>query len=254
MRFALFLLLNFLVFPGMLSAQNDSLPEVREINYDQGQVLPVEFDEAQLEAYKRDTDFNYEKIEEENWWTRFKKWVGKIWNQFWHWLLGGREVNGFFAFLIRILPYLIVAGVLGFVIWLFIKLNPAAGTLKATQKASVNLSEEEKIIAREDIGALIKKAVKEKNYRLAVRYYYLLLLKKLRDLELINYQSQKTNEEYSGEIKQLALKEQFQKITHLYDFIWYGDFPVSELDFKKAETEFDKIQTLVNSKTRGPNV
>lgn len=241
-----FLLIFFCFFWGNAFAQNDSLRVEEEIKYDQGPVSPMEFDDEQIAEFQKDEAFDYVQEEvQENWWTRFKNWIGNIWNQFWNWLLGSYEADGILAFLIRILPYLVLAAVLGFVVWLFIKLDPAGSMLKEPQKPSVLLSEDEKIIQREDISELIQNALKTKNYRLAVRYYYLLILRKLRENELIEYQFQKTNEEYLTEIKPAVLNEQFKNITRIYDFIWYGDFPVTETEFKKAEIAFQRIQTTL---------
>lgn len=243
-----FLLIFFCFFWGNAFAQNDSLRVEEEIKYDQGPVSSMEFDDEQIAEFQKDEAFDYVQEEvQENWWTRFKNWVGKIWSQFWNWLFGSYDANGVLAFLIRILPYLFLAIVFGFAVWLFIKLDPAASVLKDPQKPGVTLSEEEKIIQREDISELIKKALKAKNYRLAVRYYYLLILKKMRENELIDYQFQKTNEEYLVEIKAATLNEQFKSITRIYDFIWYGDFPVTETDFKKVESEFQQIQTTLKN-------
>lgn len=254
MRGLFFQLMVCVVFMGNCFAQKDSVPPVEKISYDQQTISPVEFDDDRIASYKKDEAFNYERIQQENWWTLFKEWIAKQWNRFWDWLLGSYTPTGIVAFFIKILPYLIAVAILGFAIWLFIKLNPASGALQQKKQASVNLSEDEKIIEHEDISALIQKAKKEKNYRLAVRYYYLLILKKMRDLELIDYQFQKTNEEYLKEIAAVSTQQQFKAITHIYDFIWYGDFPVNEADFIKAEKDFSKMQTTLNTNPHGEAV
>lgn len=253
MRGLFFQILVCFAFMGTCFAQKDSVL-VEKITYDQQTISPVEFDDERIASYKKEEAFNYEIIPHENWWTLFKEWIAKQWNQFWDWLLGSYTASGILAFLIKILPYLIITGVLAFVIWLFIKLNPASSVLEQKQQARVTLSEDEKIIQHEDISVLIQKAKNEKNYRLAVRYYYLLILKKMRDLELIDYQFQKTNEEYLKEITAVSTKQQFKTITHIYDFIWYGDFPVNEADFIKAEKDFTRMQTTLNTNSHGETV
>ncbi|HET8839155.1 MAG TPA: DUF4129 domain-containing protein [Flavobacteriaceae bacterium] len=222
------------------------------MTYDRQARKPVEFSQNQLETYKNDPDFNYsETIQSENWWVLFKDWVARMWNKFWTWLLGSYAAQGIIALLLKALPYLIIAAIIGFAIWLFIKLNPAAAVLNEQKSAGVYLSEEEKILESEDIPTLIKMALAQKNYRSAIRYYYLLILKILRESKRIDYQAQKTNEEYLSEIEPIRLKNQFAKVTHLYDFIWYGDFPVVEPDFKKAENEFLHMTRLLNPNAVG---
>lgn len=240
-----------LVFVGMCFAQKDSVPAVEKITYDQQSISPLEFDDESIASYKNKKAFDYERAQQENWWSLFKKWMAGQWDRFWNWLLGSYTANGIFAFLIKILPYLVIAAILGFIVWLFIKLNPAASVLEQQQRGRVMLSEDEKIIQHEDISALIEKAKQQNNHRLAIRYYYLLVLKKMRDLELIDYQFQKTNEEYLTEISSIRLKEQFKNITHIYDFIWYGDFPLTEMGFKKAENDFVGMRAALNKHSDG---
>ncbi len=231
--------------PGFSQTGNSPLEE--NLTQERQIVHPLQFDKEQIEQYKNDQDFNYvEKIPTENWWTLFKDWIAYIWNQFWTWLLGSYAAKGIIALFLKIIPYLIIVAIIGFVVWLFIKLNPAAAALNEKKSSMVHLSEEEKILKMEDIPALIQKAVEQKNFRSAVRYYYLLVLKKLGDQKQIDYQFQKTNAEYLSEIQSLPVKSQFEYITHLYDFIWYGDFPLTEPDFKKAENEFKHMTTLLN--------
>ena len=111
---------------------------------------------------------------------------------------------------------------------------------KAT--AMVSLSDEETLIKEKDLPALIKIAITDGNFKLATRYYYLLLLKKLSEKELIFWQQEKTNEDY---IKELAsnknLYKEFETLTHLYDYVWYGEFLINKEKFLKAEINFKKM-------------
>jgi len=101
------------------------------------------------------------------------------------------------------------------------------------------------LIKNEDLSVLIQKAIEQKNYRLAIRYYYLLALQKLSKHEFIEWQQEKTNEDYIKEIKQSLLKSKFSSSTYLYDFVWYGNFDINELEFAKAEAEFNELNKLI---------
>jgi hypothetical protein len=224
------------------SALQDSIVVQKEIRYDKGKISPIEFDQSQIDKLKSAPDFDYTpKIQSQSWWAAFKQWLGNLWGDFWEWLFGDVGAGSVLAFIIKILPYIILAFLLGFGIWLFIKLDPGGSALKQPGQPGVDLSLEEEIIQKQDISKLIAKAIREKNYRLAIRYYYLSVLKKLREREIIEYQFQKTNAEYLSEIQDGFLKEQFRKITWIYDFIWYGDFHVDETQFEKAKVEFEDV-------------
>lgn len=205
-------------------------------------VEPLDLNENTIEDLKNDDDFNYVELEEsETIFERFMSWLGSLWNRFWRWILGDVEATGFLAFLIKLLPYLIITGIVIFVIWLFYKLNPGARFLKSKEKPEVFFSEEEEIIKSRNIQELIQKALEDKNYRLAVRYYYLLVLKKLTHAEIIAYEFDKTNSEYVNEISSEEISGQFSKVTTLYDYIWYGSFTVTESDFSKAQKSFNTL-------------
>jgi hypothetical protein len=92
---------------------------------------------------------------------------------------------------------------------------------------------------------LIDEAVTAENYRLAVRYQYLLILQQLSQAGYIDYQFPKTDEEYLAEIEKEPLKNQFKKITRIYDFIWYGSFEVTRENYPQAEKEFKKMHQLI---------
>lgn len=219
----------------------------KEIRYDQTENLnPPIFNKEKIEEFKNDKAFDYsEQLAEENWWSQFKNWAWNLWLKFWDWLVGDYEAGGFISFLIHVLPYFILFAIIAFVIWLFYKLNPGASFFKSKEKPGVFFSEEEEIIKSKNIKGLIEKALANKDYRLAVRYYYLLILKKLTDAELINYEFDKTNSEYFAEITSEKINLGFQKVTTLYDYIWYGNFTVTETDYLKAQHAFTALETQI---------
>ncbi|GHA42284.1 hypothetical protein GCM10007103_24500 [Salinimicrobium marinum] len=210
---------------------------------------PLQFDREKLNSYKEQPEFDYtEEVAEENWWTKFKRYLQLQWQKFLNWLFGDHNPNSFVLFLLEILPYLILAGILGFAVWLFIKLNPGGAFLSNPKAGSVFLNEEEEIVQSRDIRKLIDEAVAGENYRLAVRYHYLLILQLLSQAGYIDYQFPKTDEEYLAEIEKEPLKNQFKKITRIYDFIWYGSFEVTRENYPKAEKEFQKMQQIINKR------
>ncbi|MGO1584557.1 MAG: DUF4129 domain-containing protein, partial [Mesonia sp.] len=102
-------------------------------------------------------------------------------------------------------------------------------------------------IENKDIEALIKEAIAKGDLRLAVRYYYLLILRELKDNQFIAYEQEKTNEDYLKEIKSSQLSSPFEKLTHLYDFVWYGNFSINSQQYKTAEEDFLTLKQQINS-------
>jgi hypothetical protein len=89
-----------------------------------------------------------------------------------------------------------------------------------------------------DFDALIADALKNTNYRLATRLYYLKTLKKLSDGGLINWQKNKTNFEYYYELKGIEQRQQFYHLTLLFESVWYGNHQISASDFDENMKSF----------------
>ncbi|MFD2826129.1 DUF4129 domain-containing protein [Leeuwenhoekiella polynyae] len=228
------------------TASIDSTEFIQEVQYDKSAITPLQFDDQALQELKQDEAFDYvELVPPDNIWTRFKNWINEVWSSFINWILQGNEATGILGFLVKALPYLLIAGVLVFLIWLFLRIDLGSSPLKNTELNKVILSDEQDIIETHDIESLIAQALHENNYRLAVRFYYLLVLQKLSKKDIIDWQVQKTNADYVYEIKSEGLRKDFTKLTRIYDFIWYGNFDVNETDFLKAEKEFKQITTTL---------
>lgn len=106
----------------------------------------------------------------------------------------------------------------------------------------------EESITQINFDALISNAINEKNYRLATRYLYLKALKSLAERNIIKWHFDKTNLEYQNEIKDHHLKNVFKKASYLYDYVWYGEFPITETTFNENKAEFN---ALINAKING---
>jgi len=237
--FSCFFLFAFLV----RGQQNDN-----EVRYDQSPIVEKKISEKELQSYRDDPKYNYEIVKvERTKWDDFKDWVSNQIMRFFEWLFGGEKAAGYFSFFLKIIPYILL-GILVFILIKFF-LNVNANSLKQAQKneALVSLSEDEHIIKNEDIQALIRSALADKNYRLAIRYYYLYTLQIMTDKELIDWQLQKTNDDYLKELSSTKLQEPFGTITRLYDYIWYGNFDLDNAKYLKAEHAFVQLQnTLIN--------
>ncbi|WP_417800149.1 DUF4129 domain-containing protein [Tenacibaculum sp.] len=218
-----------------------SQEEKAEVQYDDTIIEQKKFDAQKIEEYKEKDEFRYivEKREPtilEKIWDWVKRTIIKILSYIFDDIT---PAVGFLRVVLKILPYVIAGLVLFFIIKFFLKVNARNIIDGKKTKPIVHLSEEEVLIKDKDLPKLIQKAISEGNYQLAVRYYYLLLLKKLSDKELISWQQEKTNEDY---IKELSSKKQlytdFKELTYLYDYVWYGEFFIDKEKFLQAENNF----------------
>ncbi|WP_223552077.1 hypothetical protein [Aestuariivivens sp. NBU2969] len=98
-------------------------------------------------------------------------------------------------------------------------------------------------IENADIETLIIHAENNNDFRLAIRYYYLLVLKTLSLKNHIKFEDDKTNADYLNEISEKPFSNIFAYTSYLYSYIWYGKFPLNHTDYDKAKHNF---VTLLN--------
>ncbi|SHG95897.1 DUF4129 domain-containing protein [Flagellimonas flava] len=224
-------------------AQNDSL-----VKQDRSDFAPLEISKEDLRTYLEDDAFNYEIVKADNsWLDALQNWFYNLLIGFFEWLFGMEQAVGYLAVFLRFLPYILLAILLFLIIRFFIKANTRSLIYSQKNPNLVVLSEEERIIKTENIQELIQEALAQNNYRLAIRYYYLFILKMLTERELIDWQLQKTNDDYIRELSGNALKSSFSKATLLYDYIWYGEFNIDQERYTKAENVFVSLKNAIGS-------
>lgn len=218
------------------------------VQYDKSILDIQQISEEDLQIYRDNPDFDYEIVKADlTWWNNFLIWLGNLLSRFFEWLFGVEKAAGYLAIFFNIIPYILITVLLFLLIKFFLNVNARTLIYSKKNQSIVALSEDEHIIKNEDIDQLIQSALKDRNYRLAIRYYYLLLLKSLGHKEYIIWELQKTNDDYINEIKDQDLKEHFGRITRLYDYIWYGGFDLDGASYQIAEATFLKLKKSLDT-------
>jgi hypothetical protein len=84
-------------------------------------------------------------------------------------------------------------------------------------------------------------AMREGNYRLAVRLHFLRLLKNLAEKNAIQYKEDATNFDYLLQLKNSTFYNGFFKVTRYYEYAWYGGFMVNEELYRTIKNDFDSL-------------
>jgi hypothetical protein len=93
--------------------------------------------------------------------------------------------------------------------------------------------------------SLLQEASSKGNTRLVVRYSYMYLLQLLQRNQFINYRAAKTNYDYYFEIKQPELKQDFRQLSRQYEWVWYGNYPLSQEKYEQFLNTFQQsLKTL----------
>lgn len=78
----------------------------------------------------------------------------------------------------------------------------------------------------------------QKDYRSAIRYRFLSVLKKLNDQKILEWNPEKTNKDYISELKNPLMKERFRELVYIFDYVWYGGFFIDESAFQIFKKKF----------------
>ena len=142
------------------------------------------------------------------------------------------------------------------VIFLFYQIANNGNVFFRRSKKITNISDastihiDEEDIQNNDFDALIRRATAQKNYVLAVRLYYLAILKELDAKGDIKWEKEKTNSRYLSEMKKHDLLVPFKNCTHLFDTYFYGQRALDETVFTGIQSEFQNL--LEKTKTNLP--
>jgi len=166
-------------------------------------------------------------------------------DKLWAWLIEkmsdffrGSSYNDFWQYVVLVL----IAAV---ALWLAWQSEFLGGMFGNAAKNTLDYESITENIHELDFTDLIQKAVEQRNYRLAVRLYYLKTLKQLTDKSLIEWQPTKTNRSYLFELTQSPLYTDFERITQQFEFVWYGEFPVSEQVFGELKEQYQAFLVKV---------
>ena len=144
-----------------------------------------------------------------------------------------------------ILNWVFILALLVAVVYLVSILLNEGGTGIFRSKKNTVIAIQEEItlqnIEETDIEGLIKTAEKEGDFRLAIRYFHLWVLKTLSQKNHIQLEEDKTNEEYFFEVRLRPFSSEFKFTSYLYDYIWYGEFPITQHQYQKAKVNFVEL-------------
>ncbi len=89
---------------------------------------------------------------------------------------------------------------------------------------------------------MLEQAVAANDFKLAIRIRYGGLLHLMDEKGMIRWDAHKTNRSYYYELKDKALRDDFEKLAYIFDCVCYGDFEVSASLYGQLEPVFDEFR------------
>jgi hypothetical protein len=206
---------------------------------DTANIRIVEWNADFRDKYLSDKDFVYEQhTDTRNFLIRFFQKVKYYLQKLFSWFSFDNSA-GFNWMIIKILSVLILIFAVYFISKILINKQGKWMQTKDNVAVALDLENTEQLIQEADFKQLIAEMEQAENSRQAIRLYYLWLLKELQLARKIKFQPEKTNADYTFEISDSKLREQFTYLSYLYNYIWYGEFSINQTEYLSAKAAFE---------------
>jgi hypothetical protein len=161
-------------------------------------------------------------------------------NYKWDWL------EAFFKFLIsdtfKIISWITIVAIILFLLYIFLKSYGINILASAPKKIITVETEISTNIFEIDFDTQLQKSITTANYTLATRLLFLQLLKRLTELELLEYAPDKTNFDYLFALNGKSFFNEFAIAVRNYEYVCYGNFDLNEQQFFLLKNNFDLLQ------------
>ncbi|MBQ0152273.1 MAG: DUF4129 domain-containing protein [Chryseobacterium sp.] len=149
---------------------------------------------------------------------------------------------GFATIIFRIFVIVVIGFLLYFLINFIIGKNGNLFFGKKNKKVSIVGEELVENIHEINFPENILKFESNKEFRSAIRYQFLYILKKMSDKKLISWNTEKTNRDYINELKVPQQKSEFSELAHIFDYVWYGEFSLDEKTYQEFKSRFQSFK------------
>lgn len=220
-------------------ALNDSVHATTVLSFDSSKVQIRQPNPKENEKLLENSDYKYDRVAPapKTWWERFKEWLWRMLERIFS--TDGGQLS------LSILQYVLIGAVIVIIVLLVLKNDIRAVFYGKSASVSIDFKEFDEDIHKINFDELIADAIIKNDYRKAVRLHFLKLLKELTDKNLIAWQIDKTNNDYSMELSNSKFSSQFKELAFMYEYIWYGDFQLDETNFKSSILKFKEFKINV---------
>lgn len=147
----------------------------------------------------------------------------------------------------KVFLFSLVILILAFIIYKLIANSNYRANKKVKKIRLVDIDDIEQNLDKADVDPFLFDAINQENYRLAIRLYYLKVLKHLMELDWIKWKKDKTNSEYLRELSSKEFYTDFRLLTLMFERVWYGEVVLDDTTFKTAEQNFTSSISMLNA-------
>lgn len=203
----------------------------------ENRVYSKEFKENIPSRYKgKEYDYSVTKPRE-SFWQKLMRKIGQLLQSFFGETALSKSAE-LTTVLIRLFAIILVGFLLYFIIRYMLGKDGSFIFGRKNKKINIRVEELHENIHEINFPESIAKFEHEGDYRSAVRYQFLFILKKLSDKKLIDWNPEKTNKDYTMELKAPHLKNEFSNLAYIFDYVWYGEFNIEEQSYRKFKNQY----------------
>lgn len=191
-----------------------------------------------IEHYRAQSEYQYQVDTEAFSW----------WNKFWSWILSHIRISdGTLSFVGWTILALAVLAILFIIIRLLgIPIKGLFVFSRSTKVAQLKFGQTNIDLEKRKLDDLLNVYIDNQAYREATRVLFLLSLRLLNRKGLIKWNAYKTDREYYYELKDTDLKQQFLNLVRQYEYIWFGKFDITELEFASVKSDFEQFMNVLS--------
>ena len=185
-----------------------------------------------LDAYRASPAFTYSHppAVNRNLWDSILSWLWQKWNDLTQYR-GIREG-------LKVLQWVLPIALLLYAVLRMMGMEKAMlwvkgdkGNMRAFDLMSENIHEI-------DFDTEIAAAEVDGRYRDATRLHYLQSLRLLSTKGIIQWARNKTNIDYTRDMKGTPMADGFGDVTRIFEYVWYGELPISAVEYRKVSERF----------------
>lgn len=145
----------------------------------------------------------------------------------------------------RILLIILAIIVIAIVVFRAVGGNVILSNSDIRRPRKITLENIEENLEKADVESFLKEALNKDNYKLAVRLYFLAIMKQLALKGAINWQLDKTNGAYLMEMRRHPKSKEFARITRMFEYVWYSKMAFDKATFDQIRPEFKSLLMAV---------
>lgn len=189
-------------------------------------------DSTKIDQYNSLSQFDYDRVIQPSE-SALEKVLGEI-ADFISWIFGS------------FVGYIILAVLIALLVWVILK-QLSKGRI-VLERGDADYSDPLRSLTEEqlnqlDLDAMIRKALEMQDFRAAIRFTFVKILRSLQQRQLIQWHPEKTNGDYLLELTG-EHRGHLQRATLMYEYVWYGEFAANNELFetvRRVEAELERL-------------